>query len=225
MAEISVRTNIKEFQKGLTAFANKQLPFATAQALSELAVMVKDAEVKALGSVFDKPTPFTQKSVGMARARKDMLESQVFVKDIAAAYLEPYEEGGLNKLNSKALLKPVAQGVNQFGNLNRSVLARLKARKDVFIGKVKTKSGEEIDGVWQRPYIRADQKIRGQSRALGRVNKTTNTTGHLKLLIRFTDAHKATQHWNYRVRAETIVAKNFNAVMGRALARAIATAR
>ena len=58
-------------------------------------------------SVFDRPTPFTLNSIGVKPARKDNLESVVFVKDIATSYLAPYEFGGRNKLNSKALLKPV----------------------------------------------------------------------------------------------------------------------
>ena len=222
MADISIRTNIKAFQKDLTAFAQKQMPFATAQALTALAQIVQVEETKALGSVFDRPTPFTQKSVGIVRARKDTLESQVFVKDKAAAYLEPYETGGVNRLNSKALLKPVDQPVNQFGNLGRTDLAKLKARSDIFIGKVKTKSGE-IDGVWQRTAATAN--VVSKTGKVRRTTRNVNATGHLKLLIRFTDAHKATQHWNYVARAEMLVQKNFNREMGAALARAIATAK
>jgi hypothetical protein len=222
---ISVHTNIKELSKKLDAYAYKQLPFATATALTALGRIVQKAEQQAIGSVFDRPTPFTVNSVGVKPARKDIPTAEVFVKDIAAAYLAPYEFGGVNKLNGKALLKPVNQPVNQFGNLGRKDIANLKARSDVFVGKVKTRNGEEIDGVWQRPYMRAASARRGQSLKNGRINKATNTTGHLKLLIRFTDAHKATQHLDYRKRADMLVRQNFNSEMGLALAKAIATGR
>ena len=220
--EISVRTNIKELQKKLNAFTHKQLPFATAQALTALVKTVQFEETKSLGSVFDRPTPFTQKAVGIIKARKDTLEAQVFVKDIAAAYLEPYETGGVNKLNSRALLKPVDQPVNQFGNLGRNDIAKLKARSDIFIGKVKTKAGE-VDGVWQRVADVAN--VVSKSGKTRRTTRGINATEHLKLLIRFTDAHKVTQRWNYRMRAELIVQKNFNREMGSALARAVASAK
>ena len=219
--EIDVRTNLKQFEGKIRAFT-QQLPFATAQALSALAKTVQVAEAKSLDSVFDRPTPFTENSVGIVRARKDSLVSEVFVKDKASAYLEPYEVGGENKLNSKALLKPIDQPVNQYGNLSRSDLKRLKARSDIFIGKVQTKAGI-VSGVWQRTASTANVMSKA-----GRVRKTSkglNATGHLKLLIRFTDAHKATQHWNYRLRAEQIVQRDFNKEFGRSLAQALASAK
>ena len=223
MIEISVRTNIKELSKKLEAFANKQIPFATAQALTSLAKMVQAGERKAMGSVFDKPTPFTINSVGVKAARKDYLQAEVYVKDIAAAYLKPYEVGGVNKLNSRALLNPVGVPVNQFGNLNRTAMATLKARSDVFVGSVKTKSGETISGVWQRTAETA--KVVSRTGKIRRTSKGVNQTGHLKLLIRFQDAHPIKQHLDYERRAETMVRQNFNKEMGKALAKAMATAK
>lgn len=209
MIEISIRTNIKALEKTLNDLAYKQLPFATAQALTALGRIVQGEEKKALPGVFDKPTPFTINSIGVIPARKDNLQATVFVKDIAAAYLAPYEFGGKNKLNSKALLKPIQQGVNQYGNLPRSKTAQLKAKANVFVGKVKGKGkgGQEIDGIWQR------------------VKAAKGRPASIKLLIRFTDAHDATQHMNYRQRAELLVRANFDREMGKALAKAIATAR
>lgn len=206
MFEISMRSNLAEIQRNLGAFAYKQVPFAAAQALTELAHMVAAAERAALSQVLDRPTPFTLASIGVQGARKDRLYAVVFVKDIAAAYLAPYEFGGLNKLNSRALIEPVNVTLNQYGNLPRRKLAQLKAKKGVFVGKVKTKAGE-VDGVWQR------------------VPPKKGAPGHLKLLLRFADAHQVKQHLNYRERARRIVAANFNRVFGRALGRAMATAR
>ena len=60
----------------------------------------------------------------------------VFAKDIAAQYLEPYEDGGPQFLGAKrAILAPVAQRTNQYGNLPRTALVRLKAKPNVFTGK------------------------------------------------------------------------------------------
>jgi len=142
----------------------------------------------------------------MQAARKDRKQAIVYVRDIAAGYLEPYEFGGPNKLGGKALIKPVNVPVNQYGNLPRKKLAQLKAKGNVFIGKVKTKAGT-VDGVWQR------------------IPPTRKQPGHLKLLLRFADAHQVKQHLGYRDRAARIISANFNAVFGKALARAMATAR
>ncbi|KAF1003329.1 MAG: hypothetical protein GAK28_04768 [Luteibacter sp.] len=207
MFDINVHANVKQMERKLSALAYKQMPFATAQGLTELARIVQRGEQQAMASVFDRPTPFTVKSVKVKGARKDNLQSVVFVQDIAAAYLQPYEEGGKNKLNSKALLKPVGTPLNQYGNLNKSKLAQLKAKGNTFIGGIKGKDGVEIRGVWQR------------------TKPAKGKPSSLKLLIRFADAHPIKQHLDYRSRAERLVRSNFNRVMGKALGRAIATAR
>jgi hypothetical protein len=206
MFDIDIRADVKKLEKQLNNLAYKQLPFGTAIALTELAKLTAAAEKKNISQVLDNPTPFTVGSVGVKAARKDTQQATVYLKDIAAAYLEPYEFGGINKLNSRALLRPANLRVNQYGNLSRTKLAQLKARQDIFIGKVKTKSGE-IDGVWQR--IKA---MRGKPASL-------------KLLIKFEDAHEVTQHLGWRDLAKKVVAANLNREMGKGLAKAIATRR
>lgn len=205
--DISVQTNVKALAKKLDAFAYKQLPFATAQALTAIAREIQKGEQAAMSTVFDRPTPFTVNSVGVKPARKDNQEAEVFVKDIAAAYLKPYEVGGVNKLNSKAVLTPIGSPTNQYGNLPRNRLASLKGRANVFVGKIKGKDGTQIDGVWQRIPARKGKPA------------------SVKLLIRFDDAHPIKQHLDYRQRAQGIVTATFDVEMGRALAKAIATAK
>lgn len=207
MFDISVRVDVKRIERTLSDLAYKQMPFATARALTGLAKIVQAGEQDAMKSVFDRPTPFTINSVGVRPARKDNLQALVYVKDIAAAYLEPYETGGTNKLNSRALLKPVNAPLNQYGNLSKNKLAQLKAKGNTFVGKVKGKGGEMISGVWQR------------------IPASKGKPASMKLLIRFTDAHPIKQHLDYRSRAEQLVRSNFNREMGKALAKAIASAQ
>lgn len=225
--EISVRADVKKLEKSLNDFAYKQLPFATAQALTNLGKQVQLAEKTALPSIFDKPTPFTQNAIGVIPARKDNPQALVFMKDITAAYLAPYEFGGKNKLNSKALLKPVAQGVNQYGNLPRNKLQQLIGKGDVFVGSITfKKSGQTVHGVWQRP--KAGKRYHGSTK-YGSMGDTRNKIGGihtgLTLLIKFTDAHEVKQHIDWFNRAATMVRKNFNAEFGKALAKALATAK
>lgn len=204
--DISVRANVKEITRTLSALANKQIKFATAQALTALAKEVQDDEIKNIASTFKQPKPFTQKSVGVQGARKDTLTATVFVRPIAAKYLAPYEEGGSHVLSGRALLNPKNIKLDKYGQLPRKVLQRLKARPDVFIGPVKTKAGK-VNGVWQR--IPAKKKL----------------PAHLKLLIRFGDALAVTKRLNYRSRAKAIVDRRFNAVFDEAISHALATAR
>lgn len=219
--DINVRTNLKQVTKSLNAFITKHVPFATAQTLTQLAKEVQASERENFKKTFANPTPFTVNSVGVRAATKTSLSAIVYVKDIAASYLEPYEVGGVHKLNGKALLNPKDIGLNQYGNLPKGKLKSLKGRKDVFIGQIKTKSGETIGGVWQRPA----KKIIGKNGKIKKIAKTANATGHLKLLIRFGDALPVKQHLDYRQRAQQLVNRRFNAVFGAALGKAIATAK
>lgn len=219
--DINIRTNLKDIQKSLNSFAYKQMPFATAQTLTQLAKEVQAAEQENLKKTFDNPTPFTVNSVGVKAATKTSLTAIVYVKDIAAAYLEPYEVGGVHKLNSKALLNPKDISLNQYGNLPKGKLRALKGRKDVFIGQIKTKNGETIGGVWQRPA----RIVASKNGKVRKLPKMANATGHLKLLIRFGDALPVKQHLDYRQRAQQLVNRRFNAVFGAMLAKAMATAK
>lgn len=174
MLVISVKTNVERFQAKVDDVAKRQLPFAAATALTSLAGLVAAAEKANEPKKLDRPRPFTTEAIGSTKARKDDLLARVYMKDLTAEYMLPYEFGGLNKLNSKALLKPVdaKKDLDAFGNIpagylakfigsswTRKVLAGMKsgprggramARPDVFIGPVKMKSGKIINGIWQR---------------------------------------------------------------------------
>jgi hypothetical protein len=204
--DISVRANVKAITKSLSALAYKQVKFATAQALTALAKEVQADEIQNIASTFKKPKPFTQKSVGVQGARKDTLTATVFVRPIAAKYLDPYEGGGRHVLSGRALLNPKNIKLDQYGQLPRKVLDRLKARKDIFIGPVKSKSGT-VNGVWQRVPAKRKQPA------------------HLKLLIRFGDSLAVNKRLNYRSRAKALVDRRFNAVFGETMAKALASAR
>lgn len=204
--DISVRANVKEITRSLSALAARQIAFATAQALTALAKEVQADEIQNIADTFKKPKPFTQKSVGVRGARKDNLTATVFVRPIAAKYLSPYEGGGGHVLSGRALFNPKNIKLDQYGQLPRKVLNRLKARKDVFIGPVKSKSGT-VNGVWQRVAAKRKQPA------------------HLKLLIRFGDSLAVNKRLNYRSRAKALVDRRFNAVFDEAMTKALASAR
>ena len=206
MINFSVRSNVKEISKTLTALAYKQVEFATALALTDLAKQVQKAESDNIKATFKHPKPFTVNAVGMRGATKRNLTAQVFVRPIAAKYLAPYEGGGTHELPGRAVLNPKDIRLDHYGQLTRATLKRLKARPDVFIGAVKTAAGM-VNGVWQRTKPK-----RGQP-------------GGLKLLIRFGDALPVNKQLNYGAHAKMIIDRGFNMAFSRAMARAKATAR
>ncbi|MBU9661867.1 hypothetical protein KTF22_08180 [Burkholderia multivorans] len=222
---ISVDADVRALTKSLTRLQKDQLPFAISQALTATAKLVQGAEKEAMPEVFDRPTPFTINSVAVKGARKSDFVARVFVKDIAAAYLEPYEFGGDHKMigRGRTWLNPKDKTLlNQYGNFSRNALQRLEARPDVFVGTVKTKSGESIGGVWQRPTsVKAIKRSGKRGVALRGVNKSD----HLKLLIRFGDAMPVKRHLEFGERAFEVVHEHFSDEFEKAMARAIATAK
>ena len=206
MITISVKADVKKLASSLDSMMRKQLPFATAQAINATAEKIRAAEQDNMRKVLDAPTPFTVGSIGIKKATKANPVAIVYVKPVAAAYLLPYEVGGLNKLNSKALLKPVGAKVNQYGNLPRNLVKRLAGKQNVFVGKVKTKAGE-VDGVWQR------------------TKKTRGKKAGLKLMVKFEDAHVAKQQLGYQALAKKMVPAIFRGELDKAVAKALATAR
>ena len=68
--------------------------------------------------------------------------------DTTARYLEPYEFGGHNVLDNKALLEPVGavKDLDRYGNLPRNRMQPLKARDDVGTVKTKDRRGDRRSG-------------------------------------------------------------------------------
>jgi len=236
MFTISVRSNAKELGKSLDAFIHRQLPFAIAQGINRTAARVADGESENVKNTFKSPTPFTQKSVGVRKARKAAPTAIVYMKDIAAAYLQPYETGGVHKLPGRALLNPKDIKLNQYGQMSRGTLAKLKAMPGVFVGAVKTKDGQVVNGIWQRPFLRgadaqlgAGMSVRQRNKLLRgkhpNLPKGANTTGTLKLLVRFGDALPVNKQLGWGKRAKQIVDRWIDDDLAAALKAANATAR
>lgn len=204
MFTLSVQSDIRKMTRSLDDLARKQLAFATAQAINATAEKLRDAQRKNMSEVLNAPTPFTLGAMGIKKATKSNQVAILYVKPIAAAYLLPYEKGGLNKLNSAALLKPVNAKVNQYGNLPRNAVKRLSSKPNVFVGKIQTKNGV-VDGVWQR------------------TKKTRGGKAGMKLMVKFEDAHQVKQHLDFRGVAKRLVPRIFAAELNKAMAAALAS--
>jgi hypothetical protein len=199
---ITVRTEFLKMRDSLDDLAKRQLPFAAANALTKTARLVQREETSAISQVFDRPTPFTQRAVGVKPARKTDLTSEVFIKPIQAAYLKLEETGGVRTPKKQALLLPAKIALNQYGNIPKGALQRLKGRRDIFIGQVKG-----IGGVWQRM-----PSSRGQPH-------------RLKLLIAFKPRAAYRPRFGFNPRAKAVITAAFPLILREELAHARATAK
>nr|DAV81379.1 MAG TPA: minor tail protein Z [Caudoviricetes sp.] len=197
----------------------KQIPFATAQAMTSVVRDIAAAQKVALGRKLESPTPFTVNSVGSAGARKNNLRAKVFVRDVAAEYLEPFEFGGEHKLNSQALLNPKNIKLNKYGNMPRNKLSQLKAKPNVFVGEV-----NGVDAVWQRRKPKKAKKKRARRSANG-TRRPKRKQRAPKLLVRFGDALPVTPVLGYMDRSKAMAEALMPAALSRAIAEAIRTAK
>lgn len=84
----------------------KQLPFATALAITRTAQIVQKDEIKEMRDVFDRPTPYTLRSTYMQPATKKKLRAEVGIKDEATEavppvkFLTPEIRGGGRRLKT-----------------------------------------------------------------------------------------------------------------------------
>lgn len=192
------------------------MPFATSLALNALAKGVVEQEQAAVEQTFDTPTPFTRNAFRIEVATKSKPVALVAVKDIQAQYIAPYINGGDRFLGSKrGMLAPREIGLNQYGNLPKNKLKTLLAKPGVFVGKVTTKAGKTISGVWQR----------GTPAKLGRGGRILKAAQPLKLLIQFEDTTAAPKHLPFYERARAYLKRNAAREFDTAMRRALTTAR
>lgn len=194
---VSFRHDLRRFNRGLSDFARRQLPFATALALTRTAEDVKTNTLKRMARVFDRPTPFTMRGVAVRRASKRRPAAAVFLKDRQADYLEHQETGGTRTPSGRALVIPQAARVNRYGNLPRGAVARAAARPDTFEGTV-----NGTPGIWQRK--------RG---------------GKVRLLVSYADRARYAPRFGFQDGARKTAVARFGERFAEAFAEALRTAR
>lgn len=103
MIEISFKADVADLTKNFTMYERKQVPYALSLTMARLGNQSRDALVKAMGEVFEGPTPFTLKAVRVAWVSKDPdgMRYRVSLNEWApkgtapVKYLYPEVEGGI----------------------------------------------------------------------------------------------------------------------------------
>ena len=96
---------LEELKYSLIAM-RKEFPYAVARTLSKVAVLAREGEYKEMKKVFDRPTPYTLKSLYTKSAKMDDLTSAIWLKGKMEAgkgtpaiyYLAPQIFGGARSL-------------------------------------------------------------------------------------------------------------------------------
>lgn len=196
MLSFVVKDDLTRVAREIDDRFKRQIPFAAAKALTRTAQDVQKAIVAELPTIFDRPTPFTQRGVGVTFATKSSLTSRVFLRDIQREYLKLQVTGGERRPKKVALVMPAGIDLNAFGNIPRNRIKALLNRKDVFSGKVRG-----VGGIWQR------------------------TNGKLKLLVAYEPSASYERRFPFGAIARQTIERRLLPNFRVALAAAIASAR
>lgn len=203
--DIKVKADLREITRGLRAY-RRQIPFATAVALTRTANDVKDAEQKQINKQVDRPVRFTVNAIGIRPANKRTLTAEVFVKTIQARYLRYQIEGGIRRGKGGITGVPTRnQKLNQYGNIpgrRRKAPAWRQGKTTTAKTFIATIKG--VRGVWER-YGRGGRQVR--------------------LLVAFEQRVRYRKRLDFYGAAEATVNKRFAINFARAFNSAVAAAR
>ena len=124
--KIDIKDNIKEVTKQLNRVQKKQIPFATSNALNDVAFMARKELRKQAGKKFENPIPFTLNGFQVVKSKKSSLTSIVFVESKRYEYMKFEIYGGTRMPKARAIVVPTSKmKVNKYGNMSKNKIKTL----------------------------------------------------------------------------------------------------
>lgn len=217
----------------------RQIPFATALALTRTAQLVKAEIEREMRSVFDRPTRWTLNSLRLFPAKKTRLEARVWMKNEAdkaapaTQWLSPQIEGGRRPLKrSEALLRrrgrlPAdkfvvpAKGArrDRYGNMSRGqiqkILSGLGAQFDAYQNSTDSRRSR---GNRKRYFV-----MRRGSEPIGIAERTGKR--RLNLVLAYVSQPSYQPRLDFYGIGNRVAAKHLGEEFGRALEQALSGSR
>lgn len=222
MITVNFKTNIDMIARKIREEHQRQIPFAASLALNEMAFETRNYIQQQMGKHYEGGVVnFTKHSIYSSRSTKKNLEARVFVnsngsKDqerrkkyvlstIDGGEVVPYKEGGKPFSPNKTRIRVTSTGHNM---PNKYVLRGLQ-KKGIFIIHRPETSNITVKS----------KKPAGLYQRVGKGKRTK-----VKLLVAFYDKQINKVSFPARTLAKDFAIRHFNKIMGKSLARAIATA-
>lgn len=117
MIDISFEHDVAAWTADFERSVARQVPYITSLALTETAKLVREEHRELLPQIFDRPTPYTMRSLQVTPSRKETLVSRVWFKDQPGRsqhYLMPQVEGG-GRPHKRFERWLIARGIMQAG--------------------------------------------------------------------------------------------------------------
>lgn len=243
MITIDIKHNLTQTINLLESNVAKQVKFATAVALTKTAKATQDVVIEEMKRVFDRPTPFTLKSLYIKAATKQSLSAKVYLKNIpfgknpnALSELLEQEFSGGTRLrkrmekaferngyisNSEYLVPGSAAKLDSYGNLSRGqaqqVMSQLQVNFDAAQNKTSSlRSKRSVKKAGELFWSKGGRLHRGVWMRDGRSVKPillAISAPHYKRLI------------NLPVITQKVIDQRFNSEFKSALDNALRTAR
>jgi hypothetical protein len=149
-------SNEKELKSKLNIFQRKHLPKATSEALNIIAVNVVNAERAQLQKKLDRPKPFSIRAINYFKAKPNDLSALIYIKKIAAEYLQ-YPLTGDDEQTGKRKLVPVVGDkklLDKYGNIKGLRQKSTQNKTGRFMTKnylfESTTNGKRLLAVWKQ---------------------------------------------------------------------------
>lgn len=233
-----VAKGIKEASAELNRI-EKQVPFATALALTRTAQLAKTAIEGEMASVFDRPTRWTLNSLRLFPAKKTKLEAKVWMKNEADKSIAPtvtmqpqIEGGGRRKKRGEKGLE--ARGIlpkgkyampgkgaklNAYGNMSGGQMQKILSGLGAQFDKYQNSTDSKRSAANKRAFF-----VMGRGdNAVGIAQRTGKRT--IKLLLAFVRRPSYSKRLDFYGLGNKVIEQHLAREMREAMERAIRTAR
>lgn len=167
--KITAYADTDRLSKALLVLAQDQIPFATAKALTRLAMMGRDRARESLGTSFKIRSPRTAKGFDFKRAEKKDWPNPVAEVGHKDEFLIPHIDGGTKKSRSGENVAIPTRYVDQRRNSSGAVPRQLKPGTLLR----ERKRGGFRAGVFKIPDDRIGRKFGAEESATGKVESLT----------------------------------------------------
>lgn len=180
-AGITIKSDMRKLRKAFRRDA-KAMEFAAASAINEVAFAARRAAMAQMKTKLHKPTPFTLRGVFVTKAHRSKLYADVGIRPLQWKYLKLQVIGGTRTPSGRALVMPVNQKTNQYGNLPKGAVRRHLSKRSksghgsTFSGTPKGRPGAK-PGIYRREGTGKSRGHKGLRMEVGYRKRATYRSG------------------------------------------------
>ena len=160
--KLDIKSNIKQFTKGLNKVGKSQIPFTVNETIGNTAFTLRNATIKDMPRHVDRPTNKTLKDVryqAPKRSKTALPVGYVYFSPLVSTWLKYSIEGGSRPYKKGRVLPTRNITLNNFGNIrnHRNIISTFRNKKNHFINSTgifkRTKSGNQALYIFEKRAV------------------------------------------------------------------------